>query len=248
MTKSNNKIKIAIIGYGRFGRLLAELLSPFGDIYIVSPNKINNNKLKRIKYRELKLIDWAIISVPISAFKEVLKKTSKNLKAGSLIIDVCSVKILPCRWLKKYARKDIEILGTHPMFGPDSAKEGLSGLQVVICPLRISKSTLKRVKNIFKALKLKTITTTPEEHDKQAAISLALVHFLGRGLFNMNIKKQQISTLGFERLLAINEIVNNDTWQLFIDMHKYNPYTDRIRKKLISSLIKINTNIKKEVE
>lgn len=240
----NNKFKIAIIGYGRFGKLLAKILYPFGEILVISRRNLNYKNIKKINYSDLKEADWIIPAVPISELQNVLKKINQYLKEGSLVMDVCSVKVYPCKWLKKHISPRADIMGTHPMFGPDSAKNGLKGLQIVLCPIRISSSKLKIIKDIFKKLELKIIKTTPKEHDKQTAKSLALVHYLGRALAEAGIKKENISTLGFQRLLAVNETVNNDTWQLFLDMHNYNPYAENIRNNFIRSLEKINSKIK----
>ena len=161
-------------------------------------------------------------------------------------MDVCSVKVWPCRWLKKDIRMDVQVIGTHPMFGPDSAKNGLKGLQMVICPLRQTPATLEMVKNVFKKMQLRIIETTPEEHDRQAAVSLAMVHFIGRGLGKMGIKSQLIETMGFRRLLAVNETVENDSWELFLDMHKFNPYAGKIRSRLVKKIDKLDKELKRK--
>ncbi|MCK5511065.1 prephenate dehydrogenase/arogenate dehydrogenase family protein [Candidatus Parcubacteria bacterium] len=250
--QKDKKIKIAIIGYGRFGKLLADILKPFGEIYIISRQKINGAESKQLKKQAIKQIniknldniDWVIPAVPISSLVGVLKKMSPYLKKGSLVMDVCSVKVNPCRWLKKYLPKNVELLGSHPMFGPDSAKSGLSGLSIVLCPIRIKKNNLSKVIKVFKKLKIKIIITTASDHDKQTGNSLALVHFLGRAMAAAGLKDQEIDTLGYRRLLAVNETVNNDTWQLFLDMHRYNPYTDKIRKNFINILNELDQKIK----
>lgn len=237
---------IAIIGFGRFGQLLAEILRPAGNIFIVSRRKISSKGVRQIGLEGLAEMDWVIPAVPISALEATLREINPCLKPGSLVLDVSSVKVWPCRWLKKNIRKDVEIIGTHPMFGPDSAKNGLRGLQLVICPLRQSAKTLQSVKKTFSRMGLKIIETAPEEHDRQAARSLALVHFIGRGLAEIRIGRQPVSTLGFERLLKVNETVSNDTWQLFLDMHKYNPYAKKARLDFVKALDNINHKIKQE--
>lgn len=233
---------IAIIGYGRFGKLLEKMFKPYGNIYIVQ--KKHKKKLKNsIQISDLKKMDLVIPAVPISGLKKLLIKINSHLKPGSLIMDVCSVKVKPCKWLKKHLGKDVEILGTHPMFGPDSAKNGYENLQLILCPIKISNKNLKNIKTILKDLKLKLITTTPKKHDQEAAKSLSLVHFIGRGLEETKIKKQKISSIGFERLLTVNETVTNDSWQLFIDMAIYNPYTKKVRENFINNLINLNQRI-----
>jgi len=242
----NKKPKICIIGFGRFGRLLARILMPYADIFVISSREIADENIQQIKYEDLGIIDITIPSVPISKLQETLKTINPFLKKGSLVMDVCSVKVYPCQWMMNILRDDVEILGSHPMFGPDSAKTTTNGLQVVICPLRISDLTLDNVCDIFRQLQLKIINTSPEDHDRQAAKSLSLVHFIGRALTGINIKKQEISTLGFGRLLAVNETVENDTWELFFDMHRYNPFSKEIRNQFIESLQTLNSKLRED--
>lgn len=239
-------MKIAIIGYGRFGRLFANILKPFGEVHALTEQETEEG-IKKISLDDLVQMDLVIPAVPISAFEETLNKIKPHLKSGVILMDVCSVKVYPCQWLLKSAPIDAQLIGSHPMFGPDSAKNGVEGLQMVFTPLRADEKTYKIIKNIFEKLKLKIIETTPEEHDRQMANCLALVHFLGRGLGRMELKKQDITTLGFERLLAVNETVNNDTWQLFFDMQKYNPFADEVRVNLITELVELDQEIREKI-
>jgi prephenate dehydrogenase len=239
---------IGIIGFSRFGQLLAKILKPFGEIFVYNrSDKSQEAKDLNVKWSSFETVcqaDWVFIAVAISATEQMIKKIAPLLKKDSLVMDVCSVKVLPAKWLQTYLSQQNEIMATHPMFGPDSAKEGTKGLQWVLCPLRISLATLNKVKEVLNKLEVKIIETTPEDHDQQTAVSLALVHFIGRGLENFGLKDQAIKTLGFERLLKVNETVTRDSWQLFFDMQKFNPYTKKIRKKFITALKKVERKIK----
>lgn len=237
------KKNIVIIGYGRFGGLYAKILAPFGKIFVLSNHKVKDKNINLIDYPDLAKMDWIIVAVPISALEETLKKIKPFLKKGSLVMDVCSVKAYPCKLLKKHIPEDVEIIGTHPMFGPDSAKNGLENLQMVICPLRQSNKTLKELISVFKKLKLKIIRTTAEDHDKQGALNLSLVHYIGRALAESDFKKINITTAGYIRLAEIYENVNNDTWQLFLDMQKYNPYAKKVRKDFLKALEELEKKI-----
>ena len=63
--------------------------------------------------------------------------------------------------------------------------------------------------------------------DAAIAVSLALTHTIGRALAEFGARPQQIDTEGYKRLLHILEVVENDTWQLFEDMNRYNPYKEK---------------------
>ncbi len=239
---------IGIIGFSRFGQLLAKILKPYAEVLVF--NRSDKSKLVEglgyqwVSLEEVCQCDWVFVAVAISAIEEMIKKIAPLLKKGTLVMDVASVKVFPAKWLNSYISPDNEIMATHPMFGPDSAKDSTNGLQWILCPLRISSERLSEVNEVMKKLGVKVIETTPKDHDQQAAISLSLVHFIGRGLEEFGLVKQQISSLGFERLLKVNETVQNDSIQLFLDMQNFNPYTKEIRKKLIKAFKKVNKKIK----
>ena len=77
------------------------------------------------------------------------------------------------------------------------------------------------------------VESTPEEHDRQIAVSLALTHFIGRALSEFGAGPLDIDTEGYNRLLHILEVVTHDTWQLFMDMHRYNPFARQQREAFI---------------
>jgi len=240
-------MKIGIIGFSRFGQLLAKILKPYAEVRVFNrtPKSVVAKQLG-VEWDELKDIcqsDIVIVAVAISATEEMIKKIAPLLKKGTIVMDVCSVKVFPAKWLNSYISPDNEILATHPMFGPDSAKDGTKGLQWILCPLRIGDENLNKIKDILNKLEVKIIETTPDDHDRQTADSLALVHFVGRGLEEYGLEKKEISTLGFERLFKVNETVTNDSWQLFLDMQNFNPYTKQMRKKLIQAFKKVNRKI-----
>ncbi len=238
LNPKNKQNVITIIGFGRFGKLLAHILAPYGEINIISRTPVK--EFKQVSFKEISHSNWIIPAVPISVTTNILKEISPYLQPKTLVMDVCSVKYYPCLWLKKYLPSYVELLGSHPMFGPDSAKQGLRGLQIVFCPVRISKKRYNEIKKIFLNLGLKIIETSPREHDRQNAKSLALVHFIGRALGQIKVKDIEMFTFGFKGLLQVCENVENDSWRLFFDMHKFNPFAVKERKKFIRSLQKID--------
>ena len=61
-----------------------------------------------------------------------------------------------------------------------------------------------------------------------------------RALAEFGAEPQQIDTEGYKRLLHILEVVENDTWQLFEDMNRYNPYAERRRADFVSAMQSID--------
>jgi prephenate dehydrogenase len=227
-------MEFGILGFGRFGNLLAGILRRFGQVYV--HDEVNFRKAAEdmgvhfVSMEEAASREIVILCVPISRVEEVLQRIAGCLRPGAVVMDTCSVKEIPASWMEKYLPPAVDILPTHPLFGPDSAKNGLYGLQVVFCPVRIGPPRLQELRALFETVGLEVLVMTPSEHDRQSAASLCLVHYLGRTLAEMGVGPQQVTTVGFERLLRIYEMVMNDTWELFCDMQNYNPYAKEIRR------------------
>jgi prephenate dehydrogenase len=67
-----------------------------------------------------------------------------------------------------------------------------------------------------------------------------LTHFIGRSLARFGARPLEIDTEGYKRLIHILGVVEHDTWQLFVDMHRYNPYAAENRKAFMAAMDEIN--------
>ena len=77
---------------------------------------------------------------------------------------------------------------------------------------------------------------SPDEHDRRAAYTQGVTHLVGRILADLGLESSPIATLGYRRLLEIVEQTCHDSWQLFLDLQRYNPYTAEMRHKLRGSI------------
>lgn len=245
-------MKVGIIGFGRLGKLIARYLKEDADIIVCDLNDIkseaNELGVEVGTLDEVCACPIVIPFVPISAFEEVIIKIKDKLKAGTLLVDVCSVKELPVESMLKHLAPEIQILATHPMFGPDSARETVFGHKIVLCPVRIEDKLYNDIKRYLNGHGLKVIESTPQEHDRQISHSLVLAHFIGRTLMDTGAERQEIETLGYKRLMKILGVVQNDTWQLFVDMNKYNRFADQARARFIGSLTAIDQKLRTGAE
>ena len=73
-------------------------------------------------------------------------------------------------------------------------------------------------------------------HDREAAYSQGVTHFVGRMLDELKLQKTQLATVGYTKLLEIVEQTCNDPLQLFLDLQRYNPYAQQMHNELNSAI------------
>jgi prephenate dehydrogenase len=229
---------VGIIGFGRFGQFMAEHLRTKVDIIATNRSDRSADAARLgVSYgtlAECAAQETVIVSVPISHIGPVLKECTPHFSRDALVCDVSSVKVHPCRMLERYVPEFCNKVGTHPLFGPDTAREGLAGHPVALCPLGGYDSS--SMSDFIESMGLRVIETTPDEHDRQMARSLALIHYLGSALSGLDIESVTIKTATHARLCELVAITNNDSPQLLSDMHTYNPYAAEVREKVLSAL------------
>jgi prephenate dehydrogenase len=234
-------MKVCVYGMGRFGRFWAMELSR------VIPGIMGYNRTPRelpkeihpASLEDLYEADVVILTTAISSMGEVLDQIAPHLKENVLVMDCCSVKVWPIEQMVAKLSPSARIMGTHPMFGPDSGKEGVQGLPLVICPVRGDEDLFQYWNDLFNKLGLNVQKMTPDEHDREAAFTQGITHFIGRTLNEMGLKESSMGTSGYKSLQKIVEQTCNDPWQLFIDLQMYNPHTEEMRSKLDRVLAKM---------
>ena len=246
MKLKNKNPEIGIIGFGHFGRFIASHLNKTNKVFV--SDKIN-------KYREAQKIgvifcsqkevvskDILILAVPTFELKNLLIKIKPHLKKETIVIDICSVKILPCKLMKNILSHN-EVIGTHPLFGPQSGNHGIKDMKIVVCPVRASSNSLNKIKKILNKLGLRIIESSPKEHDKAMASSHALMHFIARSFINIGITNQEIKISSLDKALEIVDIFKYDSSQLFRDVQNFNPFAKKIRKRFIREIMKIEKEL-----
>jgi prephenate dehydrogenase len=105
------------------------------------------------------------------------------------------------------------------------------------------KGLYRRVHHYLRTKQLEVIETTPEDHDRQIAVSLSLTHFIGRSLSAFGAGALKIDTEGYRRLMYTLGVVEHDTWQLFEDMHRFNPFARQTRAAFMEAMQKIDQQL-----
>ncbi len=243
--KSTKKI-IGIQGTGRFGTLLAEIFSqqlPSSkfEVVVFSRSKPSNKAINEV--------DIWIPCVPMSQFTVNLTQISAHLKPGALVMDVCSVKVFPIEEMMRILPKNIQIIGTHPVFGPDSINknQGLTDLPIVLTRVRATNQTWQMINELFSALKLKLIHLSAEEHDQFAAFSQAYAFLIGKISQRMQIQSTPIDTMWYKLLIEERNAVEHDTEELFFDIQRKNPFAHQMRLQFSEVVTDLLAEIKGQI-
>ena len=159
-----------------------------------------------------------------------LDALAPHLTPGVLVTDVCSVKTAPVRWMREKLPEHVEIVGTHPMFGPQSAPESLERQRIVVCPERTER--LDSIRGFLDRLGLHVLVTDAETHDRECAYTQALAQYVGRALSGIDGEDSRIRTPASGLLREVSRIVGSDSWELFAAIETLNPYAADMRREV----------------
>lgn len=232
-------MRFGILGLGRFGQCWAKLMIPFGTVVAYDPlwNSSPLDSVTLVSLEEVLLAEVVFFLVPISSFRECCQKAARHVAPSTLLVDACSVKMFPLQIMRETFSPEQPLMSLHPLFGPDSIRtiEDAKGRKIILCTKNKEKLAQK-MKSILKSLGLETIFLSPQKHDAQMAQTQALAHFLGR-IPMLRAKKEKITTPSFELLNNMVTSVTQDREELFLDMHRYNPFARGVREKFLAELL-----------
>jgi prephenate dehydrogenase len=229
---------LGLVGFGQFGQLAAGVLKDHFDVRVSDPTPaaparaealgVGFESLEAVASREI-----VVVSTPVAAMRDVFAAIAPHLRPGALVVDVGSVKALPSRWMVELLPAHVDIVATHPLFGPQSvARDGLAGGRFVVCPVRGDRHAC--VADFGRGLGLDVTVTTPEAHDQEMAYVQALTHLIGRTLVNLNIPDETLATPSYQHLLDLCGLIGADTFELFAAIQVQNPYAPEVVRAFVA--------------
>jgi len=117
--------------------------------------------------------DLVVVAVPIDVTVAVVKEIAPHVKKGACLMDITSIKRAPLEAMLEAAPEGVDVVGTHPMFGPHGID--FDRQKVVLCRGR-GDAAFARVKKLYESFGAETIDATADEHDAQMALIQVLVH------------------------------------------------------------------------
>ncbi|GFS41758.1 prephenate dehydrogenase family protein [Actinidia rufa] len=232
----STKLKIAVIGFGNFGQFLAKTLIRQGHTVLAHSRSDYSDDAANLgatffsnaddlceEHPEVILLCTSIIST-----EKVLRSLPlQRLKRSTLFVDVLSVKEFPKSLFMQILPVDFDILCTHPMFGPESGKNGWNGLTFVYDKARIGDEESRvlrcqRFLDVFAKEGCRMVEMSCAEHDRYAAGSQFITHTMGRVLEKLRLESTPVNTKGYETLLNLVENTASDSFDLYYGLFMYN--------------------------
>jgi len=171
---------MGVIGFGAFGRLMAEHLRHHFQLFVYDPALLPG---AAVMYGVTPTIlpvaagcPIVVLATPVARLDETVGAIGPHLRPGAIVLDVGSVKVVPAEIMRLGLPEYVEIVATHPLFGPESARGGIKGLKIAVCPVRGTHGP-RIAAFLRRALGLKVIMTTPEAHDQEVATVQGLTQY-----------------------------------------------------------------------
>ncbi|WMJ73540.1 prephenate dehydrogenase/arogenate dehydrogenase family protein [Cytophagaceae bacterium ABcell3] len=237
---------LGIVGFGSFGQFIVPHLKPYFNIYVHDRMDLSDAASKLgVKWGSLKEVvqkDIVVLGVPVQYLEDLVISVKDIINPHALVLDISSVKIKPVDLMMQHLPSSVQIVGTHPLFGPQSGRNGIKGFNMVVSPVRT-----RLYGNLFrffsKILELNVLERTPVVHDKQMAYVQALTHFIGRAVNEMDIPDVEQKTQAYQYLLDIKRNLGQDSLDLFLTIEKENPFAKEVRDQFIDELNILNKKL-----
>lgn len=135
--------------------------------------------------------DIVILATPVGGFEAIAKDMASNLKGGTIVTDVGSVKGRLVERMEEILGRDIRFVGGHPIAGGE--KSGASNLSLdlfrgskcIITPTgSTDKEALEMVRMIWEEAGAKVVFLDPDTHDRIFSAASHLAHLVAYSLIN----------------------------------------------------------------
>lgn len=222
-------MQVAIVGAaGKMGSWFAAYFIRRGSeicAFDIKPFAIAGVKRAPTLVECVRHADLVLVCVPVQKTSEIVAKCAKEMKQGSRLAEISSVKSKTFAALRD-TRKDVLVLCLHPMFGPGA--DSLKNLKMLLIPVRDKPGEQAAAEQIFSGMSINVISDA-RRHDKSIAAVLGLTYFVNIAFAGViakedlkTLKKIGGTTFGVQSMLA--ESVMTDEPELAAALLRDNPY------------------------
>lgn len=241
------KAKLWVFGFGQFMEFFAPHLAQKYDIYIYDRDGSKTQNIYWVgaipaTFSEAASCENIILWYPAGSIPELVKQLAPLVEKGTLVFDICSVKTPAVEAMQTGFSDDVFLIATHPIFWPQSGKNGVTWLKMTFSNISAPKDIYDDFKDFFASvLELNTIEISPEKHDREMAYVQWITHFIGRTLKKLVIPDTFLATESYKHLRETSELVGYDSEDLFLSIQKDNPFVEETRHQLLGVFQELNT-------
>ncbi|KAM0915273.1 hypothetical protein ACQ4PT_010941 [Festuca glaucescens] len=250
LLEERQRLKIAIVGFGNFGQFLARTFARQGHTLLAHSRSDYSSvaaSLGASYFQDPHDLcechpDVVLLATSILSAEAVLRTLPLHrLRRNTLFVDVLSVKEFPKNLLLTSLPEDFDVICTHPMFGPESARDGWDGLPFVFDKVRVGDCPARRARadiflNIFEREGCRMVEMPCADHDAHAAETQFLTHTVGRMLATLDLRPTPIDTKGYETLLRLVDNTCSDSFDLYNGLFMYNKNSTELLNRLESAM------------
>jgi len=239
-------------GTGETGSWFARYFRDKGfDVCVWGPSgKMDAAAKMKVRYAidlkaEVEESDAVLVSVPIEKTVQVIREVAPHMRPGSVIMDVTSLKSDPVQAMEKYAPQGVEILGTHPMFGP--TMPALKGQTIILTPVpERGQKWLQHFQSLFEADGAHIEVLGALDHDRTMAVVQALTHFAYIGIgatlksldFDVSRSRKFMSPV-YEIMIDFVGRILDQNPELYASIQK-NPQAAEVRQTFICECMRLS--------
>ncbi len=194
---------MTVIGVGLLGASLAKACKERGLVEEISGYGRNRENLEKAK--DLKIIDHCpadlgaavsgadliVLCTPVSTLVPLMQNLASEVRPGTLITDVGSVKEPIVKGIDKLVPKGVFFVGSHPIAGGEnsgleaSTADLYQDAKCIVTPTDTTdKKAVEKISALWQAVGMKVVSLSAEEHDFIFGAVSHLPHIVAYALMN----------------------------------------------------------------
>lgn len=213
--------QVFVIGLGLIGGSVAIAIKNGNSESVIFGYDLNKEQLELAKalgvidepvdniLEHIHKMDYIVLATPVLQAREILENLLEaNLKNGAIITDVGSTKTQIMDYVGKFARKDVFVVGGHPMAG--SHKSGIiaandhlfeNAIYILTADQATPRSKVDELKELLKGTKANIIEMSASMHDEMVGLISHFPHMIASSLVNL-VKNSDFEDEDIKRLAA----------------------------------------------
>ena len=194
-------------------------------------------------------VDVVVLAVPLIDFEDVVLSLPQDRLRGKLVVEVCPLSAYPKAILLRHFGPEVDILSTHPMFGPSSGEDPYAEPSWDGRPLVYEKARIidgrrcDAFLSIFEEARCQLVEMTAEQHDASTADAEFVTHLTGRLLDRELLPPTPVTSKEYAALCDVADMTSGDSFDLFFGMFKFNDRAKDHLNKMRDNLAKVERQL-----